>query len=573
MTLRLGPGIAFTDDAITETFGILAARGAGKSNTGAVMAEEMHSIGLPFVAIDPVGSWWGLRSSKNGAGTGLKIPLFGGKHGDVPLERTGGTLIADLVVDRRLTCILDLTQFESEAAKKQFLLDFARRLYLKNEEPLHLFLEEADDYIPQRPQKDELKLIRAWENIVRRGRARGLGMTMITQRSASLNKNVLTQVQTLIAMRTTGPQDRKAIEEWIKYNDQSKDILKDLPSLENGEAWIYSPQYLKICKRVKFRQRRTFDSGSTPKMSAKRKTAKLARVDVELLRTKMADTIKHAEENDPKILKQRIQALESEQKKRVKPPPEDQQQLKDAIAERNSMASKLKETIERLDAVAAAVIKSATAISAQTASLVITAEALHGLNAAAAEMGLEPFKLPKPAPTALTVSDAPAGARVSWSPPDGAEGVKDLPTGEMKTLMAIAQHAGGVDRSQLSVLIGYKQSSRNAFVARLKQKGLIESGPPITATTAGMASLPSEFEPLPVGSALREHWYEQLPAGEKTILELLAGVHPSGLSRATLSEATEYKQSSRNAFIARLKQRKLITVSGSDIFASTMLFD
>lgn len=313
--LKLGRNISFPDEAITETFGVLAARGAGKTNTAVVMAEEMFATGLPFVAIDPVGSWWGLRSSKTGKGPGLDLPLFGGKRGDVPLERTGGRLIADLVVDERLSCILDLTQFDSEAAKKQFLLDFARRLYQRNEDPLHLFLEEADDYIPQRPMRDEAQLLRAWENIVRRGRARGLGMTMITQRSASINKNVLTQVQTLIAMRTTGPQDRKAIEDWVKYNDQSRDILEALPSLDNGEAWVWSPQFLKETKRVRFRRRRTFDSGSTPKMAAKSKTATLADVNVDKLREQMADTIKRAEQEDPKILRRRIAALELELKK------------------------------------------------------------------------------------------------------------------------------------------------------------------------------------------------------------------------------------------------------------------
>lgn len=320
-SLKLSSTFSLPLDAITETFGILATRGAGKSNTAAVMAEEMFANNLPFVVIDPVGAWWGLRSSKTGRGPGLDIPLFGGRRGDVPLERTGGRLIADLVVDERLSCILDLTEFDSEAAKKQFLLDFAKRLYRRNEEPLHLFLEEADDYIPQRPMRDEAQLLRAWENIVRRGRARGLGMTMITQRSASINKNVLTQVQTLIAMRTTGPQDRKAIEEWVKYNDQSKDILKSLPSLKTGEAWVWSPQFLKITKRVKFRRRHTFDSGSTPKMARKSKTARLADVNVDKLKIQMADTIKRAEDIDPKFLKKRIRELEKELSRGVKNTP------------------------------------------------------------------------------------------------------------------------------------------------------------------------------------------------------------------------------------------------------------
>lgn len=36
-------------DAATSTFGILAKKGAGKSNTAVVMAEEMWAAGVSFV--------------------------------------------------------------------------------------------------------------------------------------------------------------------------------------------------------------------------------------------------------------------------------------------------------------------------------------------------------------------------------------------------------------------------------------------------------------------------------------------------------------------------------------------
>jgi uncharacterized protein len=312
-TLRLADHLTLPLDAVSRTFGILAVRGAGKSNTAAVMAEEMFAAGLPFVVIDPVGSWFGLRSSADGTAPGLAIPIFGGKHGDVPLERGAGELIADLVVEKRLTCVLDLSRFESESDKKAFLLAFARRLYLKNENPLHLFLEEADDYIPQSPMGDEKVLLRAWENIVRRGRARGLGMTLITQRSAAVAKMVLTQVETLFAMRTTGPQDIAAIEAWVKYHQVGKDVLSTLAGLEDGEAWVWSPHYLKTMARHQIRRRRTFDSGATPaNVRAKdtRPPATLADIDLQALQERMAATIEKAKADDPKALRARIAELE-----------------------------------------------------------------------------------------------------------------------------------------------------------------------------------------------------------------------------------------------------------------------
>ena len=54
--LRVAEGLALPSQAVTETFGILAVRGAGKSNAAARMAEEMFRAKLPFVVIDPVRS-------------------------------------------------------------------------------------------------------------------------------------------------------------------------------------------------------------------------------------------------------------------------------------------------------------------------------------------------------------------------------------------------------------------------------------------------------------------------------------------------------------------------------------
>src|SRR6185295_19259650 len=205
--------------------------------------------------------------------------------------------------------VLDLSEL-SEGDKTRFLIDFAERLYRRNRNPLHLFLEEADDYIPQRPFREQARLLRAFENIVRRGRARGLGITMITQRSASINKNVLTQIETLIVLRTTSPQDRKAIEEWVKYHDVSRELLESLPSLGNGEAWIWSAHWLGKLERVRIRRRETFDSGATPKERAAKPAARLADVDLEALKGRMAATIERAKADDPRELRRRIQELE-----------------------------------------------------------------------------------------------------------------------------------------------------------------------------------------------------------------------------------------------------------------------
>jgi DNA helicase HerA-like ATPase len=56
-TLKISKELSLPAEAVTETFAILAKRGAGKTYTSAVMVEEMLKASLPVVVIDPVGVW------------------------------------------------------------------------------------------------------------------------------------------------------------------------------------------------------------------------------------------------------------------------------------------------------------------------------------------------------------------------------------------------------------------------------------------------------------------------------------------------------------------------------------
>jgi len=310
--LHVAAGLNLPLEAVTETFAILAVRRAGKSNAAVVMAEEMYDAGLPWVVLDPKGDWWGVRSSATGKGSGLAVVVFGGLHADLPLEPGAGAYIAELVAHRRLTCVLDLSEM-SKGDQIRFLVPFAERLLKVNREPLHLFLEEADEYIPQRVMADQARVVGAVGKLVRRGGFRGIGSTLISQRIAVVNKDVLTQVGTLIALRTTSPQDRKAIRDWVETKAGQGEMLESLPSLANGEAWVWSPEFLQTTKRVQFRRRRTFDSGATPKVGEQRvEPTRLADVDLAAIKEAMSEFIERADAQDPAKLHKRIRALEAE---------------------------------------------------------------------------------------------------------------------------------------------------------------------------------------------------------------------------------------------------------------------
>jgi hypothetical protein len=537
VTLRISPTFELPDSAVTSTFGILAVRGAGKSNTAAVMAEEMFAAGLPFVAIDPVGSWFGLRSSADGSSAGLAIPIFGGRRGDVPLGRDSGALLADLVVSKRLSCVVDLSEFDSEAAKKAFLLAFATRLYKTNELPLHLFLEEADDYIPQRPMRDETLLLRAWENIVRRGRARGIGITLVTQRSASVNKSVLTQVETLFAMRTTGPQDRAAIEEWVRYHAKGTDLVASLASLKDGEAWCWSPGWLGRMERVQVRRRRTFDSGATPKdVASARPAATLADVDLPSLSKAWEATLERTKADDPKLLRARIAELEREVK--AKPAPSIPLLTTSKIGAGNRLyLEKLRDRIRLVSS-------EAQACSDDLATVLSIME--RGISEGPKwECPPSPFT-PRPEPLRGPRANAATTERVGAvnrepSPAPKTNGASaKLASGERKVLTALAQH-GRCDKSKLAILTGYAVGGGGFgnILSALRTRGLIVGSGDVEITSAGAETL-GPYEPLPDGAALMAWWEGHVGKAERLILRALRD--KSGrASKEAIAVATGYE--------------------------------
>jgi hypothetical protein len=552
--LHLGDGCCLPPDAITSTFGVLAMRGAGKTNTAAVMAEEMFAAGLPFVVVDPVGNWYGLRASADGkADGGLAIPIFGGKHGDIPLERGAGVMIADLLIEKRLSCVLDLSEFQSEGDKKHFLLDFARRLYQKNENPLHLFLEEADDYIPQKPMRDEAYLLRAWENIVRRGRSRGLGMTMITQRSASINKNVLTQAATLIAMRTTGPQDIAAIEAWVKYNQASLDILKSLPTLKDGEAWVISPYYLKATSRHQIRRRHTFDSGATPKNFAGhgKPMATLADVDLAALQNQMAATIERAKAEDPRALRAEIARLKAELAR--KPAPSVTVEKQEVPVLKDGQLARIEKLVRSFDVIFPRFKAS-------------TDELLNALN-----------KVGQPRQD-ITIRHVPLAIKLKREPNVGTPTdyhPAKLSSGERKILTVLANYPQGRTKVQVGVIAGYAHDGGafNNYLGHLRSQRWIEGSQTLQITQAGMSVLGS-IDPLPTGKDLLDYWLGRLGKAERMILNALYHVYPQSLGKEAVGSRTGYAPDggSFNNAIGKLRTLELIHGGAHNLKASDEFF-
>jgi DNA helicase HerA-like ATPase len=163
--LRLAADLALPLRAVTEKIAFLGRSGSGKTYAAMKLAEEMHKVGAQFVALDPVGVWFALRLAADGKGKGLLIPVLGGLHGDLPLEAGAGAIVADLVIDRGVSAVLDVSQFESDADKARFARAFADRFFFRKKaapSAIHIFIEECQEFAPQNPQREEAAMLHAF---------------------------------------------------------------------------------------------------------------------------------------------------------------------------------------------------------------------------------------------------------------------------------------------------------------------------------------------------------------------------------------------------------------------------
>lgn len=610
-TLNLATGLQLpADEAVTQKYGFIGRSGSGKSYAAMRLAELFLESGAQIIALDWVGIWWSLRLAADGKTPGFEhVYIFGGEHADVDLKPESGALMADLVVDKHISVVLDVMHFR-KAERTRFATAFAEQFFHRKKTArtaCHLFIEEAQAYLPQFVRGEEARMVGVFEDIGKVGRNYGIGNSLISQRPQAINKDVLNQVEVLLAFQTNGPQERKAIAGWTAENTTAgAAMIQQLPTLRVGEPLVWSPQWLRMAEKVAITKRVTYDASSTPTLKAKAIAPKrLAPADLEQLGVEIAATIEKAKADDPKELHKQLAAARAELAKLHKQAP---------IVHKGDS-----KTVEVLtDADRTALAKLTETLNARRAAMIVTQDQIRQLLRAEVDEAVEgagqrvqvmllthqakfvadldakgfgklieklervsappqhnqPQKSvaalwPRPSATGHTQSTTPAGRTVTPS-----VGGAALPPGERAVLTASAQWTDGVTRDQLGVLTGYKRSSRDAYIARMLAKGLIviDAGR-VLATPEGMDALGPGFDRLPTGDALYRWWQGRLPDGERKVLDVLMSHGQQPVQREAIDQATGYMRSSRDAYLSRLSARRLVeSVGRGEVRASAELF-
>lgn len=557
MKIELSPDLKLPLDATTETFAVLARKDGGKTYTGLKLFEQMHAAGAQCVSIDPVGKWWALRLAADGKSPGIDLPVFGGLLADLPLEPTAGALIARVIVERRISAVIDVSLFEDRDMKR-FVTDFARELYkLKQREQsvLHLFVEEASTFMPQdKEDGNDPPMLNAFKKIVRKGRNYGIGCTLIDQRAQDVNKKVLNQTSILIVLGTSGTSDRAAIEKWVRDKHIDTSGLDELASLEQGDAFVWVPR-AKTFQRVHIGARWTFDASATPKLGGRRVVRKLTPTDVSQLRDAIGESVERAKASDPALLRAEVARLRAELAKGAKiapapapavPPKRvevpvfkdgEVKRIDAAVGKFDAAIGKLGELVQKLVGLGGDVQGPLDDLVASLALRVHESQA-EGVDVHRAVAAGRAAAAPKPAPEKRIAHLAAIGRAA----PEGLDGrLPGITRPQQRVLDALAWFcAFGIEhpsRNALAAVCRVKASTgtfRNNLGA-LRTAGLIDYplDNHVVLTSSGAAAAMAPDIPA-TNEAMQQAVMEVTTKPQAALLRVVIAAYPNAVSRAAI---------------------------------------
>lgn len=555
-------------DAMTEAMALIATRKRGKTHTATVIAEEILRLHQQVVIMDPVGLYWGLRSSADGKAEGFKILIIGGAHADIPLAVADAATIAQFVVSEEASVVIDLSQLGSKGEQVRFCEVFFDRLWhLKqaHRSPMLLILEESQEFAPQRPREKEQVMLGRIERIAKLGRNYGIGLLLITQRPASLNKDVLDLIGIMFVLGIVAAIERKVVRDWLQGQDlgDHTDLVNNLPGLQRGTAYVWWPE-AGMLKLIEIRARRTFDSSATPAVGQKRiEPGRRAEVDLEAYKAKLGSLIEKAKEEDPRELKRRIAELQRELVKAQRNVPVE---IRERKVEIPTVPAKLIQLLR------------ASGIELQTQGAQIIAQGTK-LAAAGAEYGKHSSELSRGYRQSLAIESGRAhkGVRViddikliatsvdSVRKPRWEKANGSVSKAQQQILDAAAfLEERGITRPdvvQLALLA--RQSSGGGYwrsnIGKLRTLGLID-GTSLTDAGRALAQAPE----ITTSRELQDHVMGLLSGAQKAVLEALIEIYPGSLEAEDLARKVGLEAAGGywRSCIGRLRTLQLITKRG-----------
>lgn len=160
---------------------------------------------------------------------------------DDELAKTVGQYLRIPVSDKPLS-IIDLSGVPSDVVDVvvsvlcRMIFDFAVWSPRPVQVPIVLVCEEAHRYAPRRDEAAFQPTKQALSRIAKEGRKYGVGLGLISQRPSELAESILSQCNTLIALRMSNEQDQNFVQRALP--DSVRSLVDVLPTLRTQEALV-----------------------------------------------------------------------------------------------------------------------------------------------------------------------------------------------------------------------------------------------------------------------------------------------------------------------------------------------
>ena len=253
LTIGTGPQGPFTIDAnlvVTGRTCVLGSSGSGKSYAVGVLCEELCKNEVPFAIVDTEGEHTGLKERFEAIWVGEdRDSDISWNNLDLKDLARQAPDISPLILD-----VSDLTD------PKEKVSSFVTSLYdtlTQRRTPYLLVVEEADKFVPQYGQR-----VPIFSEVARRGRKRGIGLMICSQRPSLVDKNVLSQCGNQLIGKLIIQNDLQSVAQFFP----GKGLPKELTTLKAGQFFAMggfapAPSLVSIKKRV------TKPGGVTPSLT------------------------------------------------------------------------------------------------------------------------------------------------------------------------------------------------------------------------------------------------------------------------------------------------------------------
>jgi hypothetical protein len=433
-----------------------------------------------------------------------------------------------------------------------------------------VILDEAHIYCPERGS-GEAESTEAVISLMSQGRKRGFAGIIATQRLSKLHKDAAAEANNVIIGRTWLDADQVRAGDALGLSKADRTKLRDL---RQGEFYAFGPAFVHPgIVHLRSDQVRTTHprpgerhllSAPAPSHAIRGVLAKFADLPIEA-----EEEIRYLNESQRRIveLERQIKTLGNGNG--------GVQQIDQAAIERAVAPAVERERATwkgKLDAGNVHLRKLVAALASTEHSLV---EIKQLVEKTEGEWSAPPPHL-VPAPPLNHRPEPSAKAIKKQELTDYVDATPKLAAGERKILTALAQYPEGRSKVQVALLTGYAGTGGgfNNYLGALRSRLLIEgTGDRLTITGQGIQALGS-WEPLPLGTALIDHWRSRLGKAERLILETLTQAYPKALSKEEVAYQAGYEPSGGgfNNALGRLRTLELVQGRG-ELKASDNLFD